>query len=85
MAKILIGRTLDAGVDSVTVEQGSIPWIVAEQNQLVPQQYDYIELGYTAAQVTSVIYKQGGAAGTTVATLALTYTAEGCIETITRT
>ena len=85
MAKILIGRVLSSVVDSVTVEQGTDPWIVAEQNQLVPQQYDYISLTYTGDLVTGVVYKTGGAAGTTVATLALTYNTSGCVETITRT
>lgn len=85
MAKILIGRTLSSLVDSVTVEQGTVPWITAEQNQLVPQQYDYIDLDYTGGLVTSAVYRQGGAAGTIVATLTITYTTDGCIDTITRT
>lgn len=36
--------------------------------------HDYIELGYTGANLTSVIYKTGGVGGSTVATLALAYT-----------
>ena len=42
--------------------------------QLVPVAYDYISLAYTGANVTTVIYKMGGALGTTVATLTLGYT-----------
>jgi hypothetical protein len=87
MAKILIGRTLDSSTDSATVEQGvtSTPWSVAEQNVLVPEQYDYIELVHTNSLLTSAVYKLGGVAGTTVASLALTYDIDGNIETVTRT
>lgn len=86
MAKILIGRTLNSASDSVTAEQGgsSTPWSVAEQNVLVPEQYDYILLGYTGTLVTSATYKQGGAAGTTVATLTITYDVDSNLESITR-
>ena len=35
--------------------------------------YDYISLGYTSSNLTTVIYKTGGSAGTTVATLTLAY------------
>jgi len=36
--------------------------------------HDYIELGYTGSNLTSVVYKTGGSGGTTVATLTLGYT-----------
>jgi len=36
--------------------------------------HDYIVLSYTGSNLTSVVYKTGGAGGTTVATLTLTYT-----------
>jgi hypothetical protein len=35
---------------------------------------DYISLGYTGSNLTSVIYKTGGSSGTTVGTLTLAYT-----------
>lgn len=35
--------------------------------------YDYISLTYTSGNVTGVVYKSGGASGTTVATLTLAY------------
>ncbi|MFZ9998278.1 MAG: hypothetical protein ACO3HP_04605 [Candidatus Nanopelagicaceae bacterium] len=35
--------------------------------------YDYIDLAYSGTTVTGVTYKTGGSGGTTVATLALTY------------
>ena len=40
---------------------------------LIPIAYDYISLGYTGDNLTSVIYKSGGSSGTTVATLNLGY------------
>lgn len=42
-------------------------------NGLVPKAYDYISLGYTGDNLTSVTYKTGGSGGTTVATLTLGY------------
>jgi len=46
---------------------------------------DYISLTYTGGNVSSVVYKLGGAAGTTVATLSLTYDGGGNLLTVTRT
>lgn len=43
-------------------------------SSLVPEKYDYIELSYTGSDLTGVVYKTGGASGTTVATLTLGYT-----------
>lgn len=51
---------------------------------LVPSDYDYIELSYTGADNTGAIYKRGGASGTTVATLTMTYIA-GVLQTVTKT
>ena len=47
--------------------------------------HDYISNTYTNGNLTGVVYKTGGAAGTTVATLALTYDVDGNLETVTRT
>lgn len=35
--------------------------------------HDYISLAYSGTTLTGVVYKNGGSGGTTVATLALTY------------
>ena len=49
-------------------------WSVSLINAgLVPEVYDYLELGYTGDNITTVIYKTGGASGTTVATLTIAY------------
>jgi hypothetical protein len=53
-------------------------------NSLVPEKYDYISLSYTGIDLTTVVYKLNGAAGTTVATLTLAYTAN-VLQTVTRT
>lgn len=47
--------------------------------------HDYISNTYTNGNLTGVVYKTGGAAGTTVATLTLTYDVDGNLETVTRT
>jgi hypothetical protein len=41
---------------------------------------DYISLGYTSGNLTSVVYKSGGASGTTVATLTLAYSGSDLIS-----
>lgn len=50
---------------------GNLPVTVA--SGLVPREHDYIGLAYSGSDLTEVTYKQGGANGTVVATLALTY------------
>lgn len=49
-------------------------------NTLVTVPYDYISLSYTGANLTTVIYKSGGAGGTTVATLTLAYSGSQLIS-----
>lgn len=36
-------------------------------------EHDYVELGYTAGNLTTAVYKNGGSSGTPVATLTLVY------------
>jgi hypothetical protein len=47
-------------------------------------EHDYISLSYTGANPTTIVYKQGGASGTVVSTLALTYDANGSVLTVTK-
>ena len=52
--------------------------------------YDYVTLTYVpsgngAGQIATAVYKTGGAAGTTVATLTLAYDASNRISSITKT
>lgn len=56
---------------------------------LISEPYDFIQLTYVTAgngigEIETVVYKQGGSGGTTVATLTLTYDANDNLETITR-
>jgi len=54
------------------------------QNQLVSEYYDFIDLGYTGSNMTTVVYKSGGSGGTTVATLTLTYDVSDNLDTVTK-
>lgn len=47
--------------------------------------HDYRGLGYTSGNLTSVTYKEGGASGTTVATLTLGYDGSGNLTSVTKT
>lgn len=56
---------------------------------LVPSTYDYISLTYVASgngigEIETVVYKTGGASGTTVSTLTLAYNASNEITSVTR-
>jgi hypothetical protein len=75
MAKITVGRQLSELTDAVQS---------FEQHQLVPEVYDYIAVGYTGDNITSVVYRTGGAGGTVVATLTLAYSGSN-LTSITRT
>lgn len=52
---------------------------------LVPAGYDYVSCSYTGSNLTGVVYKTGGAGGTTVATLTLTYDANDNLISVTKT
>jgi len=51
-------------------------------NSLVKSQYDYLDLTYTGVNLTQVVYKQGGATGTLVATVDITYDGSDRIKTV---
>ena len=51
---------------------------------LVPHEYDHISLSYTGDNLTGVVYRVGGVAGSIVATLVLAYTG-AVLSTITKT
>lgn len=59
-------------------------------SSFVPFAYDYIALTYVAAgngagEIETATYKTGGASGTTVATLTLTYDSNNNIASVART
>lgn len=72
------------GIETETSDTNPLPVFDRIANSLVPAEYDYISLGYTGADLTSVIYKTGGASGTTVSTLTLAYSG-GNLSSITKT
>ena len=47
-------------------------------------EHNRIELTYTGVNPTTIVYKQGGASGTVVATLTLTYDGNNNVLTVTR-
>ena len=50
---------------------------------LMPPNTDFIDLSYTGSNLTGVVYKSGGAGGTTLRTIAITYTVANLIDTVT--
>ena len=72
-----MGRTAQAAINDVLDELKTI-------NSLVPSVYDYISLGYTGDNLTTVVYKTGGVSGTTVTTLTLAYTGDN-LTSVTKT
>lgn len=55
---------------------GFVALDVTPMNALVREKYDAISLGYTGSNLTTAVFKQGGLAGSTVATLTLAYTGD---------
>jgi hypothetical protein len=47
-------------------------------------EHDYIALSYTGSNLTGVVYKIGGASGTTVATLVLVYDGSSNLVSVTK-
>jgi len=47
-------------------------------------EHDYVDLTYSGANLTGVVYKAGGASGATVATLALAYDGNGNLINVTK-
>jgi hypothetical protein len=62
----------DAGNPIPTIEGLSIP------------EHDYIDLSYTGANLTGVVYKSGGSGGNTVATLTLAYDGNDNLTSVTK-
>jgi hypothetical protein len=73
--------------DVLTAVQGSLSTIT--QNTIVISEHDHIAMTYVASgdgegEIQTVTYKTGGASGTTVATLTLTYDASNRLSSVTR-
>jgi hypothetical protein len=62
---------------------------VMDFGKLVPDSFDYIALTYVAAgngegEIETVVYKEGGSGGTTIATLTLTYDSDNKLTAVTK-
>jgi hypothetical protein len=68
---------------SVSVNTGTKP-VVIMAGLNIPL-HDYVDCGYTGSNLTSVVFKNGGSGGNTVATLALTYDGNDNLLTVTKT
>lgn len=70
-------NNVEAGVDSVNAKLGS---------SLVTEKHDYVSLTYVGAStdIQTVTYKDGGVAGTTVATLTLGYDGSNRLTSVTK-
>ncbi len=86
----IVSSTLPTGAATETT-LGNTLTAVAEfsaktAGSLVPEAFDYQEIAYVGAStdIDTVIYKTGGAAGSTVATLTMGYDGSGRLETVTR-
>jgi len=79
------GGVIDANTQRVALAEDG-PGVAALNSisGLAIPAHDHIALSYTGANLTGVIYKNGGSSGTTVATLTLTYSGSN-LTNITRT
>ena len=74
---------------STETKQDDIITELEALNSLAPATYDYVGLTYVAAgdgagEVETVIFKTGGAGGTTISTLTLAYDASDRLSTVTK-
>ena len=78
-------RATAVPVDGSGVTQPvSVSGVVGTITGLEIPAHDYIDLSYTGANLTSVVYKDGGSGGTTVATLTLAYDGSDNLTSITK-
>jgi hypothetical protein len=71
--------TLSVTADGVEIKNDSGNPIPTLTGLEIPA-HDYIDLSYTGANLTGVVYKDGGSGGTTVATLILDYDGNNLIS-----
>lgn len=82
--KVDIGSaTLSVTADGVEIKNDSGNPIPTIQGLEIPA-HDYMALTYTGANLTGVVYKDGGSGGTTVATLTLAYDGSSNLTSVTK-
>ena len=72
-----------ASGSTVTVKTASGTPLEVTEGFSVPK-YDYISLTYNGTTLTGVVYKTGGAGGTTLATLTLAYDGSNNLTSVTK-
>jgi hypothetical protein len=75
--------TLSVTADGVEIKNDSGNPIPTVEGLSIPE-HDYIALSYTGSNLTGVVYKDGGASGTTVATLTLAYDGNDNLTSVTK-
>lgn len=88
------GLATEPKQDDIISELQDIETNIVELNNrlagsLVPEEFDYIQLTYVTAgngagEIETVVYKDGGSGGTTVATLTLAYDSSDRLSSVTR-
>ena len=77
------GATLSVTADGVEIKNDAGNPIPTIDGLEIPA-HDYIALSYTGENLTGVVYKDGGAGGTTVATLTLAYDGSDNLTSVTK-
>ena len=67
---------------SLNVNSGTKP--VITMTDLNTPLHDYVSCTYTGANLTQLVYKEGGASGTAVATITLDYDGSNRVTSITK-
>jgi hypothetical protein len=75
--------TLSVTADGVEIKNDSGNPIPTLTGLEIPA-HDYIDLSYTGANLTGVVYKDGGSGGSTVATLTLAYDGSNNLISVTK-
>lgn len=68
----------------VPLRDGTYAEAIIALQPLAPTNYDYVSLGYTGTNLTTVQYYQGGASGTLMVTLTLAYDGSNNLISVTR-
>lgn len=68
----------------VPLRDGTYAEAIIALQPLAPTNYDYVSLGYTGTNLTTVQYYQGGAGGTLMVTLTLAYDGSNNLISVTR-
>jgi hypothetical protein len=67
---------------AINVNSGTRP--VITMSDLNTSLHDYVACTYTGSNLTQLVYKEGGASGTTVATITLAYDGSNRVTSITK-